>query len=485
MMKTIKPISYILLSIAILYVLPIILANTYYLDDMGRAVLGYSWGHDGRFIASQVAKLLSLQDVAISLYPFSIIISAIIIFISGTILAITLGLYTPSKRFHTSQLTCLVLLISPFLLENLAFRFDSLYMALSIFLAILPIYYYQHKFFIVISSTCLFLIFGLYQISSMLYFSALLCLQISHSINNKKILWKVLFYSLISFFLAFTAYKIILYYRGYTIDRANFLPFSINSMNIIINRLSDYINIYKTLFISSKYLAATAFLVIGAICGLSIKLYKIDSILAKLKQILVISLCVLGVMICSVFPNIMLETTWLTARTFIVFPIFIIILAIFIQPLFTHQKKPLKYIATIAYIILLSYSFVLSSIFGNILKNNDDYNNLLAIEITHKLTSVVPHEQIELAIAGSAPPAIRSLLLYNNYPIMHLLAPNHLSEGQYWGVKSLSTYYWFNWPTNKEELILQKCDLPLLESNHFYQIRQKDNTFIIDFDKCI
>lgn len=484
-MKAMKPISYILLSIAILYVLPIILANTYYLDDMGRAILGYSWGHDGRFIASLVAKLLSLQDIVISFYPFSIILSAIIIFISGTILAVTLGLYTPSKRFHISQLTCLILLFSPFLLENLAFRFDSLYMALSIFLAILPIYYYQHKFFILISSVCLFLIFGLYQISSMLYFSALLCLQISHSINNKKILWKALSYSLISFFLAFATYKIILHYRGYAIDRATLLPFSINSLRIVINRLSDYVNVYKTLFISSKYLLATTFLIIGAICGLSIKLYKMDSILAKLKQLLIISLCIFGVVICSVFPNIMLETMWLTARTFIVFPIFIIILAIFIQPLFTHQKKLLKYIATIAYIILLSYSFVLSSIFGSILKNNDDYNNFLAMDITHKLTSVVPNEQLELIIAGSAPPAIRSSLLYNNYPIMHLLAPNYLSEGLYWGIKSLSSYYLFNWPINKEELILQKCDLPLLESNHFYQIRQKENTFIIDFDKCI
>ena len=33
----------IVIALSVLYVLPIILANTYYIDDMNRTVAGYNW----------------------------------------------------------------------------------------------------------------------------------------------------------------------------------------------------------------------------------------------------------------------------------------------------------------------------------------------------------------------------------------------------------------------------------------------------------
>mgnify|MGYP003494899832 FL=1 len=86
--------TYILsiIVLSILYVLPIVLANTHYVDDLNRTVAGYNWDHDGRFVSSKIMHLLSFQkEVVYSLYPFSNMISAVILALSWFIISYSVG----------------------------------------------------------------------------------------------------------------------------------------------------------------------------------------------------------------------------------------------------------------------------------------------------------------------------------------------------------------------------------------------------------
>ncbi|WP_268625437.1 glucosyltransferase domain-containing protein, partial [Escherichia coli] len=124
---------------------------------------GYGWHHDGRFISTYLARILSFNMHGItSLFPFSIFLSATIMVIAGFIIIHALDILTSSIR---SYLPALFLLTSPFYLENLAYRFDSIYMSLSVFFSVLPFLFLGKNKFIVVSIFSFFLVFGLYQTS--------------------------------------------------------------------------------------------------------------------------------------------------------------------------------------------------------------------------------------------------------------------------------------------------------------------------------
>lgn len=480
---------YILVILTILYILPILLADTYYTDDMGRIISGYAWDHDGRFVASFLSNIISFNDHIISFYPFSILLSSFTVLGAGVILLTKLEVYDHvSNTFQFQNLTSLLLVTSPFFLENLAYRFDSLYMGLSILFAIVPIIFYQHKKFIIISSICLLLTFGLYQSTVMLYFASLLCLQIKFSLSEKNIQWKLLISSLISFTLAFITYQAILHLGAYDIPRNTFLPLSIDSLNIIKARLSNYSIIYQDLFISSQYLLGLSFLLLGSVIGIIIQIYNMQSSVIRIQKTIIILLAILGLFLCTLLPNLIMQTMWLTARTFIVFPTVLVVLTLFVHPLFSHHSKLVRFVVIVGYLLLFLYTFMLSSVFGSILKNNDQFYDYLSKNITSTIlnySNINDNTNISIAIAGTAPIAYRSKQLYANYPIMNLLARNYLIEGWYWGIMRISILHPMQWPDNKEILINNRCNSNLIEKNQIYKIWNTKSSFIIDFtDYC-
>lgn len=131
---------------------------------------------------------------------------------------------------------------------------------------------------------------------------------------------------------------------------------------------------------------------------------------------------------------------------------------------------------------------MLSSVFGSILKNNDQFHDYLSKNITSTIlnySNINDNTNISIAIAGTAPIAYRSKQSYANYPIMNLLARNYLIEGWYWGIMRISILHPMQWPDNKEILINNRCNSNLIEKNQIYKIWNTKSSFIIDFtDYC-
>ncbi|EJT8150048.1 glucosyltransferase domain-containing protein, partial [Escherichia coli] len=174
-----------LLSLAILYVLPIIIANAYYIDDMGRVLSGYGWHEDGRIFATYIMQIMSFGSLISQMAPLSTILSALIMFVAGYLLSTYL--FEGDKLLIKA--CSLLLLTSPFFLENISYKYDSIPMSLSVLLAITPYIARNKVSFFIFSATCLTLVFGLYQTSAMAYFAVLACfivkdLSISSIIKN-------------------------------------------------------------------------------------------------------------------------------------------------------------------------------------------------------------------------------------------------------------------------------------------------------------
>lgn len=464
----------ILISIA--YVFPIVLSNVYYTDDMSRIVDGYGWHHDGRFISTYLARILSFNMHGItSLFPFSIFLSATIMVIAGFIIIHALDILTSSIR---SYLPALFLLTSPFYLENLAYRFDSIYMSLSVFFSVLPFLFLGKNKFIVVSIFSLFLVFGLYQSSITLYIAIMLCIQVKNVANDKNIQWKLFLHSILAIVMSYILYKLALKGLSLEVGRSKLLPLNLDSLNVVENRIKNYRDVFYILFIKTKYIYAVFLIILLSMLGMVVSLYK----KSFFKKITIYFICIIGIALSILLPNLILVTMWLTARTLIVFPVFLFFCAVFIDVfLKKYTSRNLEYIAYGMYVIFISYSFMLSSVFGTILKNNEEYQQYLANNITDRILNDYSSSPIGLAISGQAPIAPKSQFLYNNYPIMNMLAPNYISNSWYWGLKALSPFYNFSVIENQEELIKSRCGLKIISKNNTYSIFKSGNNYIIDF----
>ncbi|MBW2957489.1 glucosyltransferase domain-containing protein [Hafnia paralvei] len=124
--------AYMLISLILS--IPVVLLNVQYFDDIARTTVGYfGWDRDGRPLVDLIYKLVSVGDKVSDLYPIPQISSYMIL---------GYGCYLLSRKLHLSGafgiLLTLPILCSPMLLGNTLFRYDSITMALAMFLCVIP-----------------------------------------------------------------------------------------------------------------------------------------------------------------------------------------------------------------------------------------------------------------------------------------------------------------------------------------------------------
>lgn len=116
--------------------LPILRADRFYVDDMGRALTGYlGWSGDGRPLANVFMETFNLGTPLTDISPLPQIVSL------AVLAALALSV---ARRFRIpgTILPALVFapfVISPFFLENLSYKFDALTMTLAVCLALIAV----------------------------------------------------------------------------------------------------------------------------------------------------------------------------------------------------------------------------------------------------------------------------------------------------------------------------------------------------------
>jgi hypothetical protein len=123
-------------ALYLLAILPIIRADRFYVDDMGRALTGYlGWSGDGRPLANVFMEVFNLGTPLTDISPLPQIVSVALL----AALAVSVA---GRFRIPGNILPALIvapLVISPFFLENLSYKFDALTMTLALFLAVMTV----------------------------------------------------------------------------------------------------------------------------------------------------------------------------------------------------------------------------------------------------------------------------------------------------------------------------------------------------------
>ncbi len=459
---------------SVLFVLPIILANVYFIDDMGRIIEGYGLNGPGRYFATIIMKIfVSLNlNYSYNIFPYSIIISAIIYGFIGYLISLELGL-EKNKKYKISSL---ILVTSPFLLENLSYFYDSITMAISLLIVIIP-FYFKHNFikFAIVSILAVFISFGIYQVSATC-FLILLILNLIKDINHIQKKHFILFaIGCLSFIIALIGYKILLIITHADLgEQASLVNFDTNILQKLKQNFLGYIGLLRYLMISGNY-----YLIFSVFCILSIIGLFYTSITSKNKiiSILIILLAILAIFILTGGINLFVKTPKWFSRTMIGFP-FLLFILFFLQK---NLPNILRKTSAIVIIILIYNSFLISAQYGNFLKNDDEYfdfiSNLIAPEISK-------NENINVTFVGKIPKTPRNILLEENFPILRKTAPLYMNGRWIWGLRRINKFGITNGNYEKKlNFQYSNCDLPLIQSNKFYDLRMNDEIAVIDFDK--
>lgn len=179
--------SLILLSVIInqLAVLAIGIVNFTYIDDAARQITGVtdfaqSYSRWGSEIASWLVQgSRHLTDMGLTTH----IITGLILSLTSLITVYCLN----NKKLAIFPLIVSTIIgLNPWFLQNISFRFDSPYMALSLLFSIIPFIWWDKKstFFFLLSIICIFIMCNTYQASSGIYIIMVLALSLKEMLAN-------------------------------------------------------------------------------------------------------------------------------------------------------------------------------------------------------------------------------------------------------------------------------------------------------------
>lgn len=134
------------LILSFFYVLPLILANVYYQDDILRASFGEEgWISDGRPFSAFIMMILEGHYILADIAPLGLILSVIILACAGTVIARVM--FPEDERWYVRAVIASLTCMSPFYLGNLSFRYDALPMSVAQCIAIIvPFLYIKNHF---------------------------------------------------------------------------------------------------------------------------------------------------------------------------------------------------------------------------------------------------------------------------------------------------------------------------------------------------
>ncbi len=475
----------------LLYVLPLILSDILYKDDIRRILYGdpSTWYRDGRPLMAYILTSLSFGTPLFDTAPLPLV---------GGILFLAFSLTRFYKKYLQSYdsrsvvLCLLMLIISPFFLENLSFKFESLGMCISLGLLILlfslpdsvnkPVRL-ALSLIITVCVSCI------YQ-ATLGAFLSLLFITVFLELKDQP-LSKILenaFYKLAGFGLGFLLYmsRIVPTHvakDGYQAEHSGLLSMNSEGISRVFRNLYGFILDLKLMYFPSNnhFLFFLSVLVL-ILAVVAVVMYVKDLLTAdkdkyRYGKAILCFLSSLCILIGPFLPMCFLTNPNYMPRSFISFTTFLLFIGILFL---TLTKKTRLVLFIFIPIYLFSYGF--SYAYGNLLKSQTNYENYVAQSIVYDLNK---HKDIDdsckFHIEGKCAAAKDVLLATKKYPrIFSLMIPRYFEKNDVYTGHLLSRYATYKIITSP--LKEYKSDsYKTLTKNSLYRIMQNKKDVVIEF----
>lgn len=149
-------------------ILGIIRANIYYVDDNFRSLSGdpFAWNMISRRMMTKFADFFNFGRPYIDFSPFQNLICILFLSLASMILVKAIN----KKISYLALFGSLFVGLNPYFLENLLYKFDSIYMCISLFFTIFPFLFLKRlRLFFAISTLSLLIMLTTYQSVNFVY----------------------------------------------------------------------------------------------------------------------------------------------------------------------------------------------------------------------------------------------------------------------------------------------------------------------------
>ena len=466
-------------GIYLLGILTIIRANFLFLDDLGRAAIGYrGWYGWSRYV-SELSSIFvhggtNLTDIS----PLPQLLAILILSCSSVLLVYIIG---NGKITITRLLASIPLGLFPYFLECLSFKFDAPYMSLSILACMVPFLFIAHKkAFIFISIISLLVMCMTYQSISGVYLLivVILCFRDWNSLrkSNREIL-SFLGTAVATFCIAMLIFRFFLMKPLDDYASTAMHPFP-QMISGVLSNIKNYIEIINQ-DLGVIWKAGIAMVLLFFITQ------SISQSSQKKPFSFIISLLVIAVsFILSYGLYILLETPLFLPRALTGFGVFLAILCVYIV---AEGKKP----AIITVIALNWCFFVFAFSYGNALADQKRYAEFRINLLLHDLSALYPDFNgeimpIQLKNSIDFAPTIKNIAKQN--PVIERLTPKLLAEGYCWENFYFTEYYNFdkyrnvNIQTNVSSdkyIDFDTLNLPVVLDTYYHTIQSDGNRILV------
>ncbi|MEB6533284.1 glucosyltransferase domain-containing protein [Pantoea stewartii] len=463
--------------ISFLFVLPILISNTYYLDDMGRTLYGYDgFKENGRYLSSLIISIFSFGFPLSNPGPLSQVFASFLVF---------LGAYILTLRFDRSMegwkrvLMSTSFILNPCFLEVLSFNFDSITISSSVLLLCLAVYYYDLS----LKGSCCFVFFTLmclmsYQASISLLIGIVMLTYVFDLNRSFK-------YSLIN--LSTKAFLVILSYLLYKI-----IYIYISSGNSEVEYRGE------TIFFAGEFIEALSFSIkenlavgLSIIHGKDRHIYYLFIFLFIISPLYIIErkeiktyiakmtlsyFMLIGIFLSTFIIQSLLKHSVVAARVFVSYSsvTFICLLVV--------TRLRWKAARNFFLIIFILHSFIMASIYSRLLESHDrHYENIAqSLKIDIGKISVNHGDNEKFLIRGKPPVSLDFAIAEKKIPFFRYLIQEYIDNNYLWGYMVLKIKGVYINNPGPEEMKVDGCKETGIESE-WYNICKKDDVYIINF----
>ena len=502
LLKELRSRSIVYFAIYLLFILPIIRANYFYVDDLGRALSGYlRWNTVGRPFASIFMESTNFNRWAVDdLAPLPQLMAIGFLAVASAWTSLCFRI-----KFGFGLLPIVFIVCNPFFLENLSYRYDSVTMSVAVVLAMLPLALKTAFDEIAFDRTafdrlmlCVFIIISLvfclnfYQPAINVFivlacFTGLLDLRRLYLIQGIKNLL-VNFASLAA---AMVVYKLELAFIGlepYASKHDKLIHLA--HLQVAFRNVHHWLAFFANNLLHTHQ---TQLLTAGLVFG--ILLYFIGFVKAELhaKTFVVstiLAMLLVGGMLAGVIgPILLLQKPVYAPRVLIGFGALCACLLSLIVLQFQNNRVGRAVSAAILSAIFFA-NLTISYAYGNMLVAQDAMHAAIAGSIVNDAYKYAKQKPSSLIITGVAPRAYNVERETKEIPILNTLLPTPLKNFWTWGpllkLHRLPKFIHFsNHPVldPRVKAILAACDITKSTTTLYYNIYKTGHRIIVDFSK--
>lgn len=478
---------FVVFSMCILYVLPIIMADRLYVDDMGRTTTGYyGWKGNGRPFAEMIMKFLSFGGLNLDISPLPLLLALALYSVTSVAYVRSV---IPKKGILITVIASLGFIVNPFYLENLSYKYDSFPMMISVCVLLLAYINISNIYArATIATIAVIASLSSYQASIGLFVSLAVIESVSYI--NKGIDLKFVFLRIVErglcFGIGYLLYdKVIkpatvLESNGYTWQHSQTILLNKEGFDIFARNVHIYLEKimkYAT-SIPSITIALVAFFIVASLGSILFGIFnkQKNKTIAIICSIMVIASPII-VFVLTFIHMCLLVYPIASPRVFVSFSAFIFLM---MAILFMHDR--FNRASLVPAILFIAFSYVYSFSYGNALKFQDEYENYVAVNIANDLSTIDPLGQLKIQTNGYMDYPQQVAIVLKKYPAMKDAILRYLNNDWYWSYFQLGKYG----VTNARAGLSQKYASDISSGKALlvrrdYSFHKRDNILVISF----